>query len=152
MKIERMEVVGVNVTSLAKAVQFFSEVLEVEFQDFRLGGDIAVESRPVEYADTNAVTSSGSTRIAIDPKGYLELIEVPDGDEGLRNVHFKVADLEEAKAEMKRKGVRLVAEHKVGGVKEAIFHPDDVFGIRLCLIEYQAPSMIAALLEGRGKK
>lgn len=152
MKIERMEVVGINVNSLAKAVQFFADVLETDFHDFRLGGDIAVESRPVEHADTKAVTSSGSTRVAIDDKGYLELIEVPDGEEGLRNVHFKVPDLEEAKAEMKRKGVRLVAEHKVGGLKEAIFHPDDVFGIRLCLIEYQAPSMIAALLEGRGKK
>ena len=33
MKIDRMEVVGVNVKDLNLAMKFFSEVLEVEFKD-----------------------------------------------------------------------------------------------------------------------
>jgi hypothetical protein len=147
MKIEKMEVVGVNVKNLDLAMKFFSEVLEVEFKDFRFGQDVKVEAAPIEAADTSTLSFDG-TRIAIDPKGYLELIQgnPPAEQEGLRNVHFKVPNLDEAKAEMKRKGVRLVADTKVGGLREAIFHPDDVYGIRLCLIEYDAPTMIEALL------
>lgn len=140
MKVERMEVVGINVKNLDQAMKLFSEILEVEFSDFRFGQDIRVQSATMEAADAATLSFSG-TRIAIDPKGYFELIETAPATEreGLRNVRFKVPNLEEAKVEMKRKGIRLIADTKVGGLKEAIFHPDDLHGIRLCLIEYDAP-------------
>ena len=146
MKIERMEVVGINVKNLDQAIKVFSDILEVEFSDFRFGKDIQVQSLASDAADSATLSFDG-TRIAIDPKGYLELIESTPAteQEGLRNVHFKVANLDDAKAEMKRKGIRMIADTRVGGLKEAIFHPDDLFGIRLCLIEYDAPSMIEAL-------
>jgi hypothetical protein len=67
--------------------------------------------------------------------------------EGFRNMHFKVTDLDAAKAELRGKGVRMVVDHRVGALREAIFHPDDLHGVRLCLIEYDAPSMIEALLQ-----
>jgi|SRR5690554_713031 len=148
MKVERMEVVGVNVKSLDMAMKLFSEILEIEFVDFRFGQDVKVQSGSTDVADAATLDLNG-TRIAIDPTGYLELIETTPAmeHEGFRNMHFKVPDLEAAKAELKGKGIRLIADTKVGGLKEAIFHPDDLHGVRLCLIEYTAPSMIEALME-----
>jgi predicted enzyme related to lactoylglutathione lyase len=149
MKVEKIEVFGIDVKNLEKAMKFFSGAFGVEFQHFRLGRDIPVQSFPVDAGDAKAA-DQGSTRIAIDKSGYFELIESGNGNdrEGARNIHFKVSDLGEAIEDMRRRGVRLVAHHLVGGVKEAIFHPDDVFGIRLCLIQYDAPSMIEALMQG----
>lgn len=146
MKIERMEVVGINVTDLDAARSRFSELLGVDFTPFTFGEDVPVERFETDVADA-ATASFAGTRIAIDPTGYLELVEVPAGSEGFRNMHFKVTDLDEAKAELRAKGIRMVVDHKVGGLREAIFHPDDLHGIRLCLIEYDAPSMIEALLQ-----
>lgn len=148
MKVERMEVVGVNVKNLDQAMKVFSEILEVEFVDFRFGQDVKVQSAPTDAADVKTLSFKG-TRIAIDPKGYMELIETTPAteNEGFRNIHFKVPDIEEAKAELKRKGIRVIADTKVGGLKEVIFNPDDLHGIRLCLTEYDAPSMIEALMQ-----
>lgn len=150
MKVERMEVIGVNVKDLDKAMQFFSEVLGIQFRHFKFGQDVKVEASPVDAADSKTLSFDG-TRIAIDPTGYLELIQAnpPTAQEGLRNMHFKVSDMDEAKAEMQRRGVRVVADTVVGGLREVILHPDDVFGIRLCLTEYDAPTMIDALLQGK---
>lgn len=148
MKVERMEVVGVNVKDLDKAMKLFSEILEIDFRAFRFGQDVKVESAATDAADAATLDFSG-TRIAIDRTGYLELIQSTPATEteGFRNMHFKVSNLEEAKAELKAKGIRLIADTKVGGLKEAIFHPDDLHGVRLCLIEYTAPSMIEALMQ-----
>ena len=41
--------------------------------------------------------------------------------------------------EMKQKGIRLIAEAKVGALKEAVYSPDDLHDIPLGLVEYKAP-------------
>lgn len=148
MKIEKLEVIGVNVRDLKKATKVFSDILDVEFVDFEFGVDVKVESKPADAADATGLSFKGS-RIAIDPKGYLELIETSPAteNEGLRNIHFKVTDLEAAKAEMRSKGIRMIANYKVGGLEEAIYSPEDLHGIRLCLIQYDAPTMIQALMQ-----
>lgn len=153
MKIERMEVVGVNVRDLQKATRLFSEILEVEFTDFAFGVDVDVESRPVDAKDAKSLSFEGS-RIAIDKAGFLELIQTDPAaeEEGFRNIHFKVPSLDEAKAELRSKGIRMIADTTVGNLREAIFHPDDLHGIRLCLIEYDAPSMIEALMQKPGSQ
>ena len=94
----------------------------------------------------NSTAELAKIRIAMDTKGYLELVEYtpPVQKEGLRNIHFKVRDIEKAKAEMKKKGLRLMVDARVGGLKEAIYHPDDMFGVRFCLVEYDAPTMVEA--------
>ncbi len=150
MKVEKIEVFGIDVKNLEKAMTFFSEVFNIEFQHFRLGQDIAVQASAVDAQDAKQPDLS-ATRIAIDKSGFFELIETQPAPEreGNRNIHFKVSDIGEAKAELQRRGVRVVADHRVGGLREVILHPDDVFGIRLCLIEYNAPSMIEALMQGR---
>ena len=146
MKVERMETLGVNVKNLDEAIRFFSDLLGITFVK-RVEGASKREVVITEHADR--AFEEIKLKNALDRTGFLELIESdpPVQKEGIRSIHFKVPDIEEAKAEMKRKGIRLIKDVefkdvKLGGLKEAIFHPDDVYGIRLCLVEYEAPTLV----------
>lgn len=140
MKIERLDRVAINVRSIEETQKFFSDLLGTKFEMSPL--------ETLEKEEHVASTSDGTVfkGIAFSPIG-LELIETspPCKEEGLRSFHLKVSDIEEAKAEMKRKGVRLVAEFKHGGLKEAIFSREDLHGVRLVLVEYDAPNVISAI-------
>jgi hypothetical protein len=78
----------------------------------------------VESASSDAASFAtpnfDGTRIGNDSKGYLELIQRSPATEreGLCNMHFKVTSLDDAKAKMKRKGIRLVADTKIGALRE----------------------------------
>jgi hypothetical protein len=79
----------------------------------------------------------------------LEVIQTipPVEKERAYAIAFKVANLEEAKEEMKKKGLRHIKDFKRGGYREAIFHPDDFHGMKLCLCEYGAANAVDAYLE-----
>ena len=140
MKIERLDRVAINVRSIEETQKFFSDLLGTKFEMSPL--------ETLEKEEHVVSTSDGTVfkGIAFSPIG-LELIETspPCKEEGLRSFHLKVSDIEEAKAEMKRKGVRLVAEFRHGGLKEAIFSREDLHGVRLVLVEYDAPNVISAI-------
>ena len=142
MKVEKLEILGVNVKNLHEAVKLFSDILGTTFIDL---ADVRDERAITEHADHTLEETK--RRCAIDRAGFMELIESdpPTEVEGMRNFHFKVPNLEEAKAEMKQKGIRLTADIKFGSAKEAIFNPSDLHGIRLCLVEYEAPTFVDAM-------
>lgn len=156
MKIEKIERVCLNVENIDEAVKFFSDLFGITF-DIRYDvirgkktikvGDTVVEREKIatEYADRSF--EEGDYRVAISP--VMEMIQLipPAGKEGLRSFAFKVSNIEEAKAEMKAKGVRLLAHIVFPHVKEAIFSPDDLHGARLILLEYDAPTAIDAVLQ-----
>ena len=85
-------------------------------------------------------------RIAISPTG-LELLETdpPPETEGLRSVMFKVPDIEQAKADIQKRGVRLIADIKLGGLKEALFRSDDLYGTRVAIVEYDTPTVMESI-------
>ena len=146
MKVERMETIVVNVKNPDEAIRFFSDLLGITFVK-RVEGASKREVVITEHAD--CAFEEINIKNALDRTGFLELIESdpPVETEGIRSIHFKVPDIEEAKAEMKRKGIRLIKDIefkdvKLGGLREAIFHPDDVYGIRLCLVEYEAATLV----------
>lgn len=152
MDIERMEVQGINVKNLDEAMRFFSDLLGIEFVTWWEKIDRGVIKREVSYtehADPNARAGTRKIKAAMDRTGFLELIETepPTEKEGLNNIHFKVPDIEVAKAEMLKKGIRLVGDVHIGGMKEAIFLSDDLYNATICLVEYTAPSLADALLE-----
>lgn len=148
MKIERMEVVGIDVQDIDKAARLFEDLLGIKFRHCRFGIDVMPQSGATQ-ADDPAAPDLNGIRLAIDPTGYLELVQTSSASarEGFRNMHFKVTDIEEAKAELKAKGIRLIADSHIGGLREAIFHPEDLHGIRLCLVQYDADSMIDAIYQ-----
>ncbi len=144
MKIERIENIGIYVKNLDEAVKLFSEIFGVTLVDITEVGNAKRKRRMTEHADRSV--EEISTRKAIDRTGFFQLVEkIPStGKEGPFSIHFKVSNLKEAKAEMERKGIPLITDVLIGGVKEAIY---DVYGTRICLVEYEAPTELDAVLE-----
>jgi methylmalonyl-CoA/ethylmalonyl-CoA epimerase len=131
MKVEKIDHVVIRVTDLQKAKKFFADLLETKF--IELG----------EFSNMDA-------RSAIEPFG-IELVEplIPDGalakeinrkGEGLSLLSLKVFNLEEAVAEMKSKGIRLITRIERSRMKAAVFHPKDTYGVMIELIEYKSKS------------
>lgn len=144
MRVEKIDRVAIAVRDLGKAMEFFSDVSGVKFDEIR------VNERLKYRATYNGIG--------------LELIEPTDESspvskficrrgEGVYLFVFKVSDIEEAKRFMEQKGVRLVGEIRRGELKEAIFHPKDAYGVQIVLCEYNAPHpATCAALHGPAKK
>ena len=137
MKIEKIDHIAIMVKDLKEAEKFFGELLETRFAAL---GDI----------------NDMDARSMMEPSG-IEIIEPlsPDGvsartlqkrGEGLSLLSLKVADLDEAMAEMKSRGIRLTAQDQRGKLRMAIYHPKDTFGVMIELIEYESqhPAVSAA--------
>ena len=144
MKIEKIEHISINVKSLDEAVKRFSGVLGTTFV---YPDEETTEKTATEYADP--ALDKTKLREAMDQTGCLTLVESnpPLGKEGLRSIYFKVPDLEQAKEEIKQKGIRLTAIAKQGSMKEATFSADDLHGVRLILTEYEGPTLTDATLQ-----
>ncbi len=128
MKIERIDRVVIAVKNLDESIKFFSDLLGIKFD-------------PAGSSDELLV------RAAYSPSG-IELMEASHSEspvgkfvekrgEGLYAVVFKVSNIEEATAELERKGIRKVGRLDLGALKEVIFHPKDTHGVMVILAEYE---------------
>ena len=149
MKVEKIDRIALDVNNLDSAIRLFSNVFGTTFDtvhDKIEKGKVKQEKKITKYANKNFEESQ--IKVAISPMG-LELIETvpPIGKEGVRSFHFKVSNLDEAMAEMERKGIRLIGEIKIGGLREAIYSPEDLHGARILLVEYEAPIAMGAILQ-----
>lgn len=128
MKIEKIDHIGILVKDVGKAEKFFDDLFEMKF--VALGEIKEMDARSM-------IESSG-----------VEIFEplLPDGasartlksrGEGLSLLSLKVANLDEAMAEMKSRGIRLVGQMEHGKMKAAIYHPKDAYGVMIELIEYE---------------
>lgn len=142
MKIDRLEFVGVVVDDLEVGVRRFSEIFGTEFEIVDTT-TLDVHAQDGDQPDAKAPQSG--MRVALDASGNFELVEVAGMAEGFRNVHFRVDDIDEAIAHVSAQGLRLVRQFVVGGMKEAIFAGDDLYGIRVCLLEYHGHSLAEAM-------
>jgi len=128
MKIEKIDHVAILVKDLSKAEKFFSDLFEMEFA--KLGEVEEVDARSMMEASgieiLEPLTPDGPTSKTLENRG-----------EGLTLISLKVPNLEEAMAEMKAKGIRLVAERHED-VRLAVYHPKDTYGVMIELIEYNA--------------
>lgn len=131
MKILRVDHIGIAVKSLEESVKFYEM--------------LGLKSTGMEEVAEQKV------RVAFFPTGdsEIELLEstAPDGPiarhiekngEGLQHVALRVDNIEEALAELKEKGVRLIDEkprYGAGGARIAFIHPKSTGGILLELSE-----------------
>jgi catechol 2,3-dioxygenase-like lactoylglutathione lyase family enzyme len=148
MKIEKVERVVIAVKNLDKAESFFSDLFGIKFlrtAEKVARGEIKRTRKVTEHADLSLGALQRNPAFSSDGIELLETIP-PVEKEGISSIALKVSDLQKAKAEMKKKGVRLIEELEFGGVKEAIYRADDFFGVRLVLIEYKAPDLVSAIL------
>jgi catechol 2,3-dioxygenase-like lactoylglutathione lyase family enzyme len=152
--IERIEALGVRVRDLPKAEELFSRLFGLDFKSIVYAGlDAPRELVPLKSGELNpdpntVLGQSGGLPLAIDPTGVFELIETPEGQpaNAVYNIHFKVADIDAATAEMQANGIRVISSIRSGGLREVVFHPDDLVGVRICLVEYSGPSLIESIL------
>lgn len=147
MKIERMELVGLEVSDLDAAIAEFSDLLGVDFVRIEFDDTEVIEELP---ADEPPSAQGTRMSMAMDRAGYLELIQAhpPTSHERVRNVHFKVDDIEEAIVAMRARGYRLVSNIRIGRMREAVWGAREAHGLRMCMVQYDGPSMIDAMLDG----
>jgi len=132
MKVLKIDHLGIAVKSIDAGKNFWSDVLGLEFE-----GAETVEAQKV----TTAFFPVGESEV--------ELLEstAPDGPvakyiekkgEGIQHVAFRVENIDEALAELKEKGIRLIDEKPrigAGGAKIAFLHPKATGGVLVELCE-----------------
>jgi len=134
VKVERLDFITIFVKDLPKAMNFFSELFETEF----------TETWTTELDTRETIDSLGVNLVTpLTPDGVSAQVMAKRG-EGLVSVGFKVPNLDEAVAELKSQGIRLLQREKVGAVDTATFHPKDTYGTMLILVEYQEKDAAAA--------
>ncbi|MDA8140815.1 MAG: methylmalonyl-CoA epimerase [Desulfobacteraceae bacterium] len=126
MKILKIDHLGIAVNSIDQAKSFWSTVLGLHFE----GSETVAEQKvttaffPVGESEVELLESTapdGPVAKFIEKKG-----------EGIQHIAFRVANIEEALAELKAKGVRLIDEKPrigAGGAKIAFLHPKETGGV-----------------------
>ncbi len=126
MKIRKIDHLGVAVNKIEGVKNFWTEVMGLHFE----GAETVAEQKV-----TTAFFPVGESEI--------ELLEstAPDGPiakyiekkgEGIQHVAFRVDNIEEALAELKAKGIKLIDEKPrigAGGAKIAFLHPKATSGV-----------------------
>jgi methylmalonyl-CoA/ethylmalonyl-CoA epimerase len=132
MKVLKIDHLGIAVNSIEEAKKLFHDILGLTFE-----GTETVQEQKV----TTAFFPVGDSEV--------ELLEstAPDGPiakylekrgEGIQHIAFRVDNLEEALAELKDKGIRLIDEKPrrgAGGAKIAFIHPKSTHGVLIELSE-----------------
>ncbi len=132
MKVLKIDHLGIAVNSIDEARKLFEDTLCLEFE----GTETVAEQKV-----TTAFFPVGDSEV--------ELLEstAPDGPiakylekrgEGIQHIAFRVENLEEALAELKQKGIRLIDETPrmgAGGAKIAFLHPKSTHGVLIELSE-----------------
>lgn len=132
MKVLKIDHLGIAVKSIDEGKNFWTDVLGLEFE-----GTETVEAQKV----TTAFLPVGESEV--------ELLEstAPDGPvakyiekkgEGVQHIAFRVENIDEALAELKEKGIRLIDEkprNGAGGARIAFLHPKATNGVLVELCE-----------------
>ena len=128
MRVERIDHIHIAVRNLDQAIKFFSDALGTTFSDIIVDKTFALRS----VLDPLGIELLEST----SPEGVIAKFLEKRG-EGLHAISLKVPDIEDAIAELKARGLRMVGRNDTGKLKEAQFHPKDAFGVLIELCEYQ---------------
>ncbi len=126
MEILKIDHLGIAVPSIDDGNTFWSDILGLKME-----GKETVESQKV----TTAFLPVGESEVELlestaDDGPIAKFIEKKGA--GFQHVAFRVANIEEALAELKEKGVRLIDETPrpgAGGAKIAFLHPKATGGV-----------------------
>ena len=132
MKVLKVDHIGVAVKSIEETKKLYQDLLGME----HAGSETVTEQKV-----TTAFFPVGDTEV--------ELLESTSEDgpiakylekrgEGVQHIAFRVANIEEALAELKAKGIRLIDEtprRGAGGAKIAFLHPKATYGVLVELCE-----------------
>lgn len=126
MKIEKIDHLGIAVGSVEEGKKFWTDVLGLEFE-----GSETVEEQKVTTAFFPVGESEVELLESTAPDGPVAKFIEKKGA-GFQHVAFRVADINEALAELKEKGIKLIDETPrigAGGAKIAFLHPKATGGV-----------------------
>ena len=124
MKVEKVNYVQIMVKDLEKAGKFFADLFNTGFTDTHENKELDgrfMMSRTLGIELLSPLTPDGAIAGALERRG-----------EGLSLLSLKVANVEEAAAEMESKGIRRIGLLRTGA---ALFHPKDLHGVMIELLE-----------------
>ena len=132
MKVLKIDHLGIAVHSIEEAKKLFQDTLGLKFE-----GSETVEEQKVTTAFFPVGDSEVELLESTSPDGpvakYLE-----KRGEGIQHIAFRVENIEEALAELKEKGIRLIDEKPrmgAGGAKIAFLHPKSTHGVLIEISE-----------------
>jgi methylmalonyl-CoA/ethylmalonyl-CoA epimerase len=126
MKILKIDHLGIAVKSIEGGKEFWTDVMGLDFE-----GTETVEAQKVTTAFLPVGESEVELLESTAPDGPIAKYLEKKG-EGVQHVAFRVENIEEALAELKEKGVRLIDEKPrggAGGAKIAFLHPKATNGV-----------------------
>lgn len=132
MKILKVDHIGIAVNNIEEAKKLYSDILGIP----HLGNETVAEQKvttaffPVGEAEVELLESTA-------PDGPIAKF-IESRGAGIQHIAFRVENIEEALAELKAKGVRLIDEKPrkgAGGAKIAFLHPKSTFGVLVELSE-----------------
>lgn len=144
MKIEKIDHIVLMVKDIKKAKEFFSDLFETQFESIgevpEMDLESMIETSGIELAAP--LLPDGPSAKTLKSRG-----------EGIIAISLTVANLNEAMAEMKSRGIRHIAQVERGGCRGAVYHPKDTFGVCIELIEYHNPhGLVTAMKERKNKR
>jgi methylmalonyl-CoA/ethylmalonyl-CoA epimerase len=132
MKILKIDHLGIAVNDVNDARAFWTDILGLPFE-----GEETVSEQKVKTAFFPVGESEVELLESTEPDGPIAKYIEKKG-QGIQHVAFRVADIDQALAELKEKGVRLIDEtprQGAGGAKIAFLHPKATNGVLVELCE-----------------
>ncbi|NLZ18176.1 MAG: methylmalonyl-CoA epimerase [Desulfobulbaceae bacterium] len=128
MKILQIDHLGIAVPDMEAGKKFWSDVMGLKFE-----GSETVEEQKVTTVFFPVGESEVELLVSTSPDGPIaKFIEKNGGKGGFQHVAFRVENIEEALAELKEKGVKLIDETPrlgAAGCKIAFLHPKSTGGV-----------------------
>lgn len=132
MKIKHIDHIGIAVKSIDQAGRFYTDVLGLPIQGVETVRDQKVNVAFIPITDSEielleSTEADGPVARYIDSRG-----------EGIQHIAYRVENIEEALAELKEKGIRLIDQEPrkgAGGAKIAFIHPKETNGVLVELCE-----------------
>ena len=132
MKIKHIDHIGIAVKTIEQAGKFYTDVLGLEIMDIENVADqkVNVAFLPITDSEVELLESThedGPVAKFIEARG-----------EGIQHSAFRVENIEEALAELKAKGIRLIDQQPrkgAGGAKIAFIHPKETNGVLVEICE-----------------
>lgn len=136
MKILKIDHVGIAAESMEGSLAVFEGLLGLS-----LAGTETVAEQKVKTAFLPVGDSELELLESTDPEGPIGKFIAAKG-QGFQHIAFRVENLEEALAELKARGVRLIDESPragAGGARIAFIHPKATAGVLVELCERHHP-------------
>ena len=132
MKIKKIDHLGIAVSSIDSGKKFWQDIMGLELE-----GTETVEEQKVTTAFMPVGESEVELLESTSPDGPVAKYIEKKGA-GLQHVAFRVDNIDEALAELKEKGIKLIDQtprNGAGGARIAFLHPKATGGILVELCE-----------------